>query len=120
MRYLAALPILAALATTTMQPGPTHLTVSRTAENSHGPGTRTVTLRCDPPAGTHPSAGPACDALIDANGDFRRLTPIVGPCTMEYSPVLITASGTWRGATVTYRQQFANACAASQIPVFAF
>lgn len=126
MRYLAALPALALLAlgspahASSMPVGPTTLTLTRTVENAVGHPTRTVTLHCDPPSGTHPRATAACDALIEAYGDFSRLAPTPGPCTLEYSPVRITAAGTWRGAAVTHHETFANACAASQIAVFAF
>lgn len=35
-----------------------------------------------------------------------------GPCTEEFQPVIVAASGTWNGEPRHYRQEFSNRCVA--------
>ncbi|GAA4551079.1 SSI family serine proteinase inhibitor [Amycolatopsis samaneae] len=71
-----------------------------------------VTLTCDPAGGTHPARDAACRVLSRADGDFGRISPRRQPCTLNYSPVDVTATGEWRGEPVAYRATFPNLCAA--------
>jgi hypothetical protein len=81
----------------------------------HGEGSsatvqRAVTLRCRPNGGDHPSVGSACAELTAVGGNFATLAGEDGPCTREYNPVTVTASGVWRGRHTTYRGTFSNPC----------
>ena len=85
---------------------------------------RAVTLTCAPTAsGTHPAAPAACAELRAADGDFDALAGRDDvPCTKEYSPVVITVDGVWRGRRVSYERTFANECVKSSqgASLFAF
>lgn len=72
-----------------------------------------TTLTCEPSGGTHPQADDACGALIDADGDFTRLPVQSRACTLQYAPVTVHASGTWRGEPVDFQHTYANRCAAA-------
>ncbi len=82
-----------------------------------------VTLRCDPPSGTHPLAEAACTALDAAGGDLNK---IVGKpdtlCPATYDPAIATASGSYQGAKVIFRRIYSNPCelAKGTAPVFQF
>lgn len=70
-------------------------------------------LNCDPVGGTHPAAESACTDLTKADGRFENLTKKQGACTMQYEPVELRATGTWRGKPVDYVSEvFPNPCAA--------
>jgi hypothetical protein len=84
---------------------------------------QTVTLRCEPPRGSHPSAAEACAAVAEANGRLTALKPQEGVmCTMQYQPATAVAKGTWRGRSVQYKKAFSNVCVlrAETGPVFRF
>ncbi|MEU0372178.1 SSI family serine proteinase inhibitor [Streptomyces sp. NPDC006283] len=104
------------------RPGPSHglfLTVSG-AENTW---IRGVLLHCSPePAGPHPEAEAACAALDVARGDLDRLTGDPHPCTKQYDPVTVSATGAWRGRPTAWHKTFPNACelAATTGAVFRF
>ncbi|WP_433244658.1 subtilase-type protease inhibitor [Streptosporangium sp. CA-135522] len=75
------------------------------------PATRAVVLVCDPPHGTHPAVGEACEALAGVGGDPGRLRPPPDQaCTMQYDPVTVTATGLWNGRFIRYERTFGNAC----------
>ncbi|MGH3694045.1 MAG: SSI family serine proteinase inhibitor [Pseudonocardiaceae bacterium] len=82
-----------------------------------------VTLRCDPPSGTHPLAEAACKALVAAGGDLDK---VVGKpdtlCPASYDPVTATASGSYQGTKVLFRRSYSNPCdlAKGTAPVFQF
>jgi hypothetical protein len=86
-------------------------------------GHRSVTLRCDPPGGTHPDPQAACHAIAAAGGDLAMLrrNPEVA-CITVYDPVTVRARGTWRGNRVAYDATYSNRCAltAATGPVFDF
>ncbi|MFD9894119.1 SSI family serine proteinase inhibitor [Amycolatopsis sp. NPDC059027] len=71
-----------------------------------------VTLTCDPAGGTHPAHDSACAVLGRAKGDFDKITPRHQACTLNYSPVDVSATGEWRGKPVAFRATYGNACAA--------
>jgi hypothetical protein len=72
-----------------------------------------VTLRCHPVVwGTHPNRVNACDALERVDGYFEQLPSTNDPCTKEYRPVTVTASGYWVQHPVGYSETFGNLCAA--------
>lgn len=74
--------------------------------------TRTVTLSCDPPGGSHPHAARACADLDRSAGRILRdLGETV--CTAEYRPVAVHATGLWRGRPVTFNRSFPNPCVTS-------
>ncbi|MFJ8074082.1 SSI family serine proteinase inhibitor [Streptomyces sp. NPDC096176] len=104
------------------RPGPSRglfLTVSG-AENTW---IRGVLLHCSPvPAGPHPEAKAACAALDMARGDLDRLTGDPHPCTKQYDPVTVSATGAWRGRPTAWHKTFPNACnlAATTGAVFRF
>lgn len=70
-----------------------------------------ATLRCEPIGGSHRRAGAACAALRKVNGDFAALSVSDGACTLEYTPVTVTAQGTWKGRPVRYQRTYGNGCA---------
>lgn len=72
--------------------------------------TSTVTLRCRPTGGTHPSAAQACAALARVRGDLAKLPTRSGMCTMQFEPVTAKAAGRWAGRRVTFDRTFGNAC----------
>lgn len=85
--------------------------------------TKTATLACDPDGGSHPTPTAACDRLREVNGDFSKLRPRPGTiCPAVYSPVTVTASGTWRGKTVSFKKTYGNRCEldAATKPIFGF
>ena len=79
-------------------------------------------LTCEPAGGPHPKAAEACAALSDVDGQFAGLSTGQALCTLEYDPVRVTASGTWRGETRSFDAEFPNACVmrAETGPVFDF
>lgn len=86
-------------------------------------GHRSVTLRCDPPGGTHPNPRAACRELAAARGDLAKLrrNPEMA-CITVYDPVTVRARGTWRGRRVAHDATYSNRCAltAATGPVFDF
>ena len=71
-----------------------------------------VTLRCDPAGGNHPRAAQACSDLARSHGVFsatRDKSPRA--CFMIYSPVTVSAEGTWQGQNVSFGSRFPNTCA---------
>lgn len=76
-------------------------------------GASTVTLECQPPAGTHPHAASACRALTAAGGDFGKLSKDSGLCPLIWAPVTATAVGHWQEEVVLYRQTYPNRCVAA-------
>ncbi|MEU8271916.1 SSI family serine proteinase inhibitor [Sphaerisporangium sp. NPDC049002] len=72
---------------------------------------RVVTVRCSPPGGTHPSAASACRVLIPVGGDVSRLSVALGThCPRIFSPVTVTAIGTWDGRHISVRHTYSNSC----------
>ncbi|GHC50760.1 subtilase-type protease inhibitor [Streptomyces flavofungini] len=72
---------------------------------------RGVLLTCEPtPSGHHPHAARACAELDAVGGDFAALPVAPEPCTMEYAPVTVSASGEFRGRPVDWHRTFSNAC----------
>ncbi|WP_187283418.1 SSI family serine proteinase inhibitor [Streptomyces sp. t39] len=72
---------------------------------------RGVLLHCSPePSGPHPDAAGACAALDAARGDLDRLSGDPHPCTKQYDPVTVSATGAWRGRPTAWHKTFANAC----------
>ncbi|WP_197320179.1 SSI family serine proteinase inhibitor [Saccharomonospora sp. NB11] len=84
--------------------------------------TTSVELTCGPTQGNHPQADTACRSLEQADGDFSRLPSKFQNCTMIYSPVWATATGTWRGMPVDFDTEYSNRCVADAQSggVFAF
>ncbi|MFD6431805.1 SSI family serine proteinase inhibitor [Streptomyces venezuelae] len=84
------------------------LTVSG-AENTW---VRGVLLHCVPePAGAHPQAAEACEAVALAGGDFDELPDDPRACTKEFDPVTATATGTHDGKPISWHKTYPNACA---------
>ncbi|GAA4786001.1 SSI family serine proteinase inhibitor [Streptomyces sanyensis] len=84
---------------------------------------RGVVLSCAPqPAGPHPEAAEACAELEAVDGHLDRLPGDAQPCTKQYDPVTVSATGAWRGRPTSWRRTFANACelTATTGPVFRF
>lgn len=82
-----------------------------------------VTLRCDPPSGTHPNAPAACKALDAAGGDLDKIAGKPDTlCPATYDPATATASGSYQGAKVIFRRIYLNPCdlARGTAPVFQF
>lgn len=79
-------------------------------------------LTCEPAGGLHPRAQDACLALSDVDGQIGGLSTGEALCTLEYDPVRVTASGTWRGETRAFEAVFPNPCVmrAETGPVFDF
>ncbi|MBA9003420.1 SSI family serine proteinase inhibitor [Thermomonospora cellulosilytica] len=100
---LPAVPAAAAAATGT----DLRLTLTHPASDTSS--TRTVTLTCEPPGGTHPRAVRACADLARSGGRFVREAPHT-VCTLEHRPVVAEAAGRWRGRPVRWTGSFPNAC----------
>ncbi|MFC4060284.1 SSI family serine proteinase inhibitor [Planomonospora corallina] len=77
-----------------------------------GTGSTGATLTCGPDGGTHPNAKEACDQLRRVAGQVERIPENPGPCTLEYAPVRLTATGTWRGRQQRFAKTYPNRCAA--------
>ncbi|WP_344900552.1 SSI family serine proteinase inhibitor [Actinomadura meridiana] len=107
---LAGTAVIASSAPTQAAPTPVGSYVLRVAPE-HGPAT-TYRLRCDPDGGTIAAVSEACDQLESANGEVRRIPARQGACTMEYSPVRVTADGTWRGEPRHFARTYPNRCSA--------
>lgn len=82
----------------------------------------TASLTCEPTGGTHLHRDTACATLARVHGDLAKIKPRQQKCTMIYSPVDVTATGTWQGKPVTFRATYPNKCAADSQSdgVFAF
>jgi hypothetical protein len=81
-----------------------------------------VTLRCDPPSGTHPLPEAACRVLGEAGGDFTKISGQPGTmCPDIYEPVTAVASGDFQGRAVSFQRTYPNRCdlARHTAPVFA-
>jgi hypothetical protein len=87
----------------------TLLTLTVTHPEALISGSRTVTLRCDPPGGTHPEAAGACADLARTHGRIVR-NPGETICTLEYRPLTANATGMWRGRPVAFAMAFPNSC----------
>ncbi len=82
-----------------------------------------VTLRCDPPSGTHPHPEAACKALDAAGGDINGVAGQRDTlCPAVYDPATATASGSYQGMQVIFRHTYSNPCdmASKTAPVFQF
>lgn len=73
---------------------------------------RAATLNCAPtPSGTHPAPRAACKELAAVNGEFAQLASAPKhPCTRQWDPVTVTASGVWQGKWVNWSATYGNAC----------
>lgn len=75
--------------------------------------TYSADLTCLPTGGTHSNPWSACDALKVAKGDLDNLAPQDWrACTREYSPVILSAKGHWKGDKVAWSKAFGNECEA--------
>ncbi|HEX5568493.1 MAG TPA: SSI family serine proteinase inhibitor [Streptomyces sp.] len=111
---VAALLTLVPAATAHAQaPGPAqaHGEIFLTVSDSARTWSRGVLLICPDRSGHHPRAAEACADLDRAGGELRQLSGRERMCTMEYAPVIATASGLWQGRQVTWRGTFSNTCA---------
>ncbi|GAA1402247.1 hypothetical protein GCM10009639_45470 [Kitasatospora putterlickiae] len=83
---------------------------------AHGPtpasGTpHVVTLDCPPDgATTHPDPFTACRLLDSVNGDLDQLNVNPGVCNQIYDPYTVTATGVYRGRTVSFQHTYGNRC----------
>ncbi|MGW4110300.1 SSI family serine proteinase inhibitor [Actinosynnema sp. NPDC004786] len=79
-------------------------------------------LTCEPAGGLHPRAEEVCLALSGVDGRLEGLSNGEAMCTLEYAPVKVRASGTWRGESRTFEAEFPNSCVmqAQTGPVFDF
>lgn len=86
-------------------------TLSITAATSGEP-IASASLTCPPDGGSHPNPVAACEQLGRANGQIEGIPEDPGPCTLEFNPVIVAASGTWNGEPRHYKQEFSNRCVA--------
>ncbi|WP_447004184.1 SSI family serine proteinase inhibitor [Saccharothrix isguenensis] len=117
---MAPLPLLAALAA--LVPAVSAPESILMLSTSRGMTMRATTLMCEPAGGMHAHAEDACRALSDVDGQFTGLATGHAFCTLEYDPVTVRASGTWRGETRVFEARFPNPCVmrAETGPVFDF
>ncbi|MDQ2587013.1 SSI family serine proteinase inhibitor [Saccharothrix yanglingensis] len=118
---MAPLPFLAAMAA--LAPLVSSPESSFVLNVQRGESLQIVNLTCEPPGGLHPRADRACDALSLVDGDVGRLSTggdVI--CTLEYDPVRVRATGTWRGEDRWFEAEFPNPCVlrAETGPVFDF
>ncbi|MGW7368002.1 subtilase-type protease inhibitor [Streptomyces sp. NPDC054841] len=73
---------------------------------------RAVTLNCAPkPSGSHPAPRAACQELTEVDGQFGLLTGAPRrPCTRQWDPVTVGASGVWQGKRVDWSTTYGNEC----------
>jgi hypothetical protein len=72
---------------------------------------RFVTLRCDPPSGTHPHSESACLVLGEAGGDITKIPGQPGTlCPDVYDPVTAIASGDYLDGPVMFWRTYPNRC----------
>lgn len=69
-----------------------------------------ATLTCSPDGGSHPNQAVACEQLGQADGRVEAIPDDPGPCTLEFNPVIVAASGTWNGEPRSFKQEFSNRC----------
>lgn len=72
--------------------------------------TKGVLLSCPPADGSHPYAAEACAVLETSHGDLDALVVVPHPCTREYHPVAVEATGRWEGRPVDWHRTFSNPC----------
>ncbi|MBW4716318.1 SSI family serine proteinase inhibitor [Saccharothrix obliqua] len=105
---MAPLPLLAAFAA--LFPTVVAPESSFTLTTNHRDTIRLAHLTCGPAGGTHGNAHHACAALSEVDGRIDELRAAPVSCTMEYDPVTVTATGTWRGERRRFTQTFENPC----------
>ncbi|MEU4444213.1 SSI family serine proteinase inhibitor [Actinosynnema sp. NPDC050801] len=117
---MAPLPLLAAIAT--LIPAFSAPESSFVLSVQRGESLQLSNLTCEPTGGLHPRADEACLALSGVDGQIDGMSTGPALCTLEYDPVRVKATGTWRGETRTFEAEFANSCAmrAQTGPVFDF
>lgn len=71
-----------------------------------------ASLTCASNGGSHPDPVTACEQLSRADGRIEDIPEDPGPCTKEFNPVILSATGTWNGESRDYKQEFANRCVA--------
>lgn len=71
-----------------------------------------ASLTCEPVGGSHPDPAAACKQLSQANGRIEDIPEESGPCTREFAPVIVSASGSWRGEERRFEKEFSNLCVA--------
>ncbi|MGH3821678.1 MAG: SSI family serine proteinase inhibitor [Pseudonocardiaceae bacterium] len=71
-----------------------------------------ASLTCPPNGGSHPNPVTACEQLTRADGRIEGIPEDPGPCTLEFNPVIVAATGTWNGEPRHYKQEFSNRCVA--------
>ncbi|MEV6976397.1 SSI family serine proteinase inhibitor [Kitasatospora sp. NPDC093806] len=111
----ASAPTASATTPETVAPAPapvTSLRLTITPGEDHLTGRpRVVTLNCPPDSTTsHPDPVTACLTLDPVDGDLDELDVDPGPCTSEYAPFTVTASGTYEGRSVHQERAFGNRC----------
>jgi hypothetical protein len=72
----------------------------------------TASLTCPPDGSSHPHPVAACEQLSQADGHIDGIPQDPGPCTREFNPVIVAASGIWNGEPRYYKQEFSNRCIA--------
>ncbi len=71
-----------------------------------------ASLTCPPDGCSHPNPVTACEQLSRVDGEIEGIPEDPGPCTLEFNPVIVAASGTWNGEPRHYKQEFSNRCSA--------
>ena len=71
-----------------------------------------ASLTCPPNGGSHPNPVAACEQLSRVDGRIEGIPEDPGPCTLEFNPVIVAATGTWNGEPRHYKQEFSNRCVA--------
>ncbi|MGW2602194.1 SSI family serine proteinase inhibitor [Streptomyces klenkii] len=124
MRFHSTLtPVLSAVATVALAttsaaatgnncPAPfLKLSSAHTGISPHSAPETTVLLGCNPPRGTHKNPSEACGVLERAKWDLKNLKAEDSPvCTMEYSPVTVSADGELDGHEIHWTHTYDNSC----------
>lgn len=71
-----------------------------------------ASLTCSPAGGSHPNPAAACEQLSKTDGRIEDIPEDPGPCTREFNPVIVAASGSWRGEERHFEREFGNRCVA--------
>jgi hypothetical protein len=104
-------PVAASAFALAATPAPSATDLALAMQHTSGP-TSAVSLRCQPPQGTHPNPSGACQTLSTVDGNFDRLPHEQLMCTQIWDPVAVTATGQWQGNPVRFTHSYDNPCLA--------
>ncbi|SDY12508.1 Subtilisin inhibitor-like [Amycolatopsis xylanica] len=85
----------------------------RLSQTDSSGGYARATLTCKEPAGSVKDPAKACAVLEAAGGKFSAIEEASTACPLNFAPVTVAVTGRWNGEAVDYKNEFPNACNAS-------